>query len=304
MAWTKQGLVIPAPPPLDWASSHAALPVVRALEGDALEIYFSTRDERGRSHIAAASVDSGVPLDEPEYRQTPVLAPGPLGAFDDAGVTSACLVESNGRLYQYYSGWSLGVSVPFYFYVGCATSDDGGATFRRVSQSPLLERDDVDPFLTASPWVLIENGTWRMWYVSGTGWEVHHGRPTHRYHIKYAESSDGIRWTRKGHVCIDYRDRSEYAIARPCVLHECGRYRMWFSARGESYRLGYAESSDGLEWERDNGQAGLEPSPYGWDSEMIAYPCVLDRLDRRYVLYNGNGYGATGIGYASYEPGA
>ena len=31
-----------------------------------------------------------------------------------------------------------------------------------------------------------------MWYVSGTGWEMKEGQPRHRYHIKYAESSDGI----------------------------------------------------------------------------------------------------------------
>jgi hypothetical protein len=301
VAWKKQGLVIPAPPPLSWAASHAALPVVRPLEDDALELYFSTRDERGRSHIAAATVSSGAPLDAVHYRESPVLAPGPLGAFDDAGVTSACIVESEGRLYQYYSGWSLGVSVPFYFYVGCAISDDGGATFERVSSAPLLERDEFDPFLTASPWVLRENGTWRMWYVSGTGWELHDGRPRHRYHIKYAESSDGIDWRRTGQVCIDYGVASEYAIARPCVVHEDGRYRMWFSARGESYRLGYAESEDGLDWARDDDRAGVEPSPRGWDSEMVAYPCVFDRAGRRHLLYNGNGYGATGIGYAVSE---
>jgi hypothetical protein len=304
VSWTKQRLVIPAPPPLAWASSHAALPVVQALDGDGLKLYFSSRDAYGRSHIAAAEVVSGAALDELRYEREPVLAPGPLGTFDDAGVTSACIVDCDGRLYQYYSGWSLGVSVPFYFYVGCAISEDGGETFRKASQAPVLERDEVDPFLTASPWVLIENGVWRMWYVSGTGWELDEGSPKHRYHIKYAESSDGLRWRRTGHVCIDYRDPAEFAIARPCVLHEDGRYRMWFCARGESYRLGYAESADGLAWERHDERAGLEPSGEAWDSEMIAYPCVFDRLGERYLLYNGNGYGETGIGCAVSEPGA
>ncbi len=303
MGWAKQGLLIPAPPPLGWASSHAALPVVRRREGDGLELYFSSRDSRGRSHVAAAQVAGGAELEEVGYEEAPVIAPGPLGAFDDAGVTSACVVESEGRLYQYYSGWSLGVSVPFYFYVGCAISDDGGATFRKVSAAPVLERDEVDAFLTASPWVLIEDGVWRMWYVSGTGWELADGRPRHRYHIKYAESSDGLRWRRTGHVCIDYRDRDEYAIARPCLLREDGLYRMWFCSRGENYRLGYAESADGLDWERQDEPGGLEPSPDGWDSEMIAYPCVFDRGGTRYLLYNGNGYGATGIGCAVWEPG-
>lgn len=304
MIWKKQGLVVPAPPPMPWAASHASLPVVHEADDGLMRLFFSTRDEQGRSHVAAGDVratERG--LEVLAYAPEPVIAPGPLGAFDDAGATSASIVESSGRLYQYYSGWSLGVSVPFYFFVGCAISDDGGATFVKASRAPVLERDEVDPFLTASPWVLIEGGTWRMWYVSGTGWQLHEGRPRHRYHIKYAESSDGLQWHRQGHVCIDYRDEREYAIARPCVIRDGGLYRMWFSSRGDTYRLGYAESADGLSWERKDEEAGLEPSASGWDSEMIAYPCVFERDGARHLLYNGNGYGATGIGHAIAEPG-
>ena len=303
MRWTKKGLVVPAPPPLAWAASHAALPVVQPTAAEGLRLYFSSRDEHGRSHVAAAEVAPAGSLGEVSYKPGPVIVPGRLGTFDDAGVTSASIVEEDERLYQYYSGWSLGVSVPFYFYVGCTVSDDGGLTFQKVSESPLLGRNEVDPFLTASPWVLVENDTWRMWYVSGTGWEVVEGRPRHRYHIKYAESQDGLRWSRTGHVCIDYRDEEEFAIARPCVVRDEGLYRMWYCTRGESYRLGYAESEDGLVWERQDDEAGLEPSAEGWDSEMVAYPCVFDRHGKRYLLYNGNDYGATGLGYAVAEPG-
>jgi hypothetical protein len=296
--WEKRGVVVPAPPPLTWARSHAALAVPRNLPDGQTEVYFSTRDERGRSHVAKAVFPPGEELGQPDYSPSPVLQPGELGSFDDAGVTTSCLVDDGGRLYLYYSGWTRGVSVPFYFFVGCAASDDGGNTFARVSPSPILERNAVDPYLTASPWVLVENGVWRMWYVSGTGWELRGGEPVHRYHIKYAESRDGLSWDREGLVCIDYRDEAEYAIARPCVIPEADGYRMWFSARGETYQLGYAESRDGLSWDRLDEQAGLDSSPTGWDSEMLAYPVVFDRGGARHMLYNGNGYGATGIGAA------
>ena len=136
-----------------------------------------------------------------------------------------------------------------------------------------------------------------MWYVSGTGWE-NGAEPRHRYHLKYAESEDGVEWRRDGTVCIDYRDEGEYAIARPCVLRDGDRYRMWFCARGDAYRLGYAESADGIEWERSDEEAGIEPSDSGWDSEMVEYPWVFDHDGRCHMLYNGNGYGATGIGHA------
>jgi hypothetical protein len=296
--WKKAGVVVPAPPPLAWARSHAALPVPRSLSQGETELYFSTRDERGRSYVAKAVFAAGKDLTDPEYSPVPVLEPGQLGSFDDAGVTTSCLVEDGGRLYLYYSGWTRGVSVPFYFFVGCATSDDDGTSFARASLSPILERHAVDPYLTASPWVIVEDGVWRMWYVSGTGWAPTEETPVHHYHIKYAESRDGLSWQRDGVVCIDYRDEFEYAIARPCVVFDGGRYRMWFSSRGEAYRLGYAESLDGLSWDRRDDEAGLDPSPSGWDSEMVAYPVVFDRGGIRHMLYNGNGYGATGIGLA------
>ena len=90
------------------------------------------------------------------------------------------------------------------------------------------------------------------------------------------------------------RDADEYAIARPTVVRDGDRYRMWYCSRGPAYRLGYAESADGLTWDRRDDEAGLEPSPGGWDSEMICYPAVYEADGRRFLLYNGNGYGATG----------
>ncbi|MGZ4415275.1 MAG: hypothetical protein ACXVRZ_13025 [Gaiellaceae bacterium] len=299
MVWEKQGVVVPGPPPLEWARSHAALPVV-AVAGDACRLYFSARDERGRARIAAADgrlEDDRLVVEQ--YRQDPALDLGELGTFDDSGVTSSCIVERDGRTYLYYSGWSLGRSVPFYFFVGLAVSDDGGATFRRVSRSPILERNEVDPFLTASPWVIVENDLWRMWYVSCTGWTLVDEKPRHHYHIRYAESDDGVRWRRTGRVCIDFRDESEYAISRPCVVRDPDRYRMWFASRGAAYALGYAESEDGLEWLRSDAETALVPLPDGWDGEMQAYPLVFDdTMGRRHMLYNGNGFGATGIGHA------
>jgi hypothetical protein len=73
---------------------------------------------------------------------------------------------------------------------------------------------------------------------------------------------------------------------------------MWYSYRGESYRIGYAESDDGVRWVRKDGEVGIDVSLDGWDSEMIEYPFVFDHGGRRYMLYNGNSYGMTGIGLA------
>lgn len=295
--WIKKGLIFSPTQTYDWLQTHAALPVVDQ-DDDFWRVYFSSRDERGRAQIGFFEINFADPGKILRVSETPVIGLGPLGTFDDSGVTTSWIVNHEGKKYHYYSGWSVGVSVPFYFYIGLAVSDDRGETYRRVSSAPILDRNEVDPYLTASPCVLVEDGRWRMWYVSGTGWEMIDGRPRHYYHIKYAESFDGIHWTRDGVVCIDYESPQEYAIARPCVLKTGTIYRMWYSCRGESYRIGYAESADGIKWTRKDREGGITVSDTGWDSEMVEYPYVFEHRGEYYMLYNGNDYGKTGIGLA------
>ena len=131
-----------------------------------------------------------------------------------------------------------------------------------------------------------------MWYVSGTDWLPEDEGARHRYHIKYAESGDGVEWRATGLVCIDYRDATETSIARPCVVKDGSTYRMWYCSRGAAYRIGYAESSDGLAWTRMDDEVDVSPVAE-WDAEMQAYPFVFDSDNERHMLYNGNGFGAT-----------
>jgi hypothetical protein len=207
----------------------------------------------------------------------------------------------DGRAYWYYIGWNLGVTVPFRNAVGLAIADRSGV--RKMFAGPVLDRSRDEPYFTASVCVHRDSPTvWRMWYLCCTGWETaEDGRPRHHYHIRHAYSRDGIDWARDGRVCIDFRDASEYAISRPCVVRDDDLYRMWYSYRGAAYRIGYAESGDGLRWERKDELAGIGPSGSGWDANMVEYPFVFDHDGRRYMLYNGDDYGRTGFGLAVLE---
>src|SRR5215470_5465657 len=296
--WIKRGLLFDPQGRTDfWFVSHASLPVIWKISECSFRVYFSGRDKDNRAQIGYFDFD-------PAHRSVtaissgPVISCGALGTFDDRGTTSSCIVEFGGRLFQYYTGWNLGVTVPFYYAIGLAISEDGGNTFRKVSASPVLGRNFYDPYLCASPSILIENGLWRMWYVSGVRWSTENGQPKHFYHIKYAESLNGIEWRPTGKVCVDFKSPDEYAIGRPCVIHDAGRYRMWFCYRGAKYRIGYAESSNGLDWKRYDENAGIEPSGSGWDSDELAYPFVQRVGSELWMFYNGNGYGKSGIGLA------
>ena len=298
--WKKRGRLFEPAGQATWVGTHASLPTVLP-DADGSRVFVSSRDRDGRSHIGFCDIEWDPSPRVVRVSAQAVLSPGVLGAFDDAGVTPASLVRTPQGIFLYYTGWSLGVTVPFYLQAGLAVSRDG-EHFERMTHAPLLDRTTVDPFLTASPWVLHDGAMWRMWYVSGTGWEVVAGAPRHRYHVRYAESSDGLTWSRTGVVCLDYATPEEYAFGRPCVLFENGRFRMWFSVRGDRYRLGYAESDDGRVWIRDDELAGLDVSAGSWDSEMITYPVVFRRRGRLHMLYNGSGYGRTGFGLAEAPP--
>ncbi len=297
--WRKQGLLFEAPGVPEWMTSHAALPVSDQLATGDFVVYFSSRNSKGKAQIGRFEFDPAHSCTIRNLRAEPVLTLGPLGAFDDSGVTSSCVVSHGGKKYLYYSGWSLGVTVPFYLRVGLAASVDGGNTFQRVSDGPVLGQDASDPYLTASPCVLIEGATWRMWYVSCVKWSLDHdGKPKHHYLIRHAESPDGVRWGPDRPVCISFRSADEYAIGRPCVIKDAGIYRMWYCYRGSNYRIGYAESKDGIAWTRLDHLAGIEGTAGAWDSEMQAYPWVFSQRNQTFMMYNGNGYGKTGMGLA------
>lgn len=286
----------------EWAQTHAMMPCVLQQDEDNFLIFFSPRDQHNQSRPASIKLNMQTKTFT-EFSPKPLLELGDLGAFDDSGVMPTSLVKQGNQLYMYYNGWTLGKKIPFWSFNSVAVSRDNGATFEKLSKSPLvLFRDDIDPYSTFAPFVLCDNGLWQMWYVSCTKWTYEQGKPKHYYHIKHATSRDGIRWKRNGKVCIDFSSEYEYAIARPMVMKEDGIYKMWYSYRAtahvDTYRIGYAESDNGVDWQRMDNEVMLEPSASGWDSDMLCYAYVFDHHKERYMLYNGNGYGKTGVGLA------
>jgi len=84
---------------------------------------------------------------------------------------------------------------------------------------------------------------------------------------------------------------------------------MWYCYRSShdyrdgagAYRIGYAESVDGLDWIRMDDRHGLPVVEGGWESTMTCYPFVTEVDSRLLMFYNGNGFGRTGFGYAVFE---
>ena len=295
MRWRKLGLLFCARGQHPWMVSHASTPVAEVISGSLIRVYFSTRDAANRSSIAALVFDLQRPGEILDLAPAPLVGPGAPGWFDDSGASAGCLVRHGDRRLLYYVGWNLGVTVPWRNSIGLAVSQ-GGDGFAKHAPAPIMDRGPADPFSLSYPWVMLEGAVWRMWYGSNTSWGPR--KEDMRHVIKYAESDDGVSWRRSGLVALGLAGGTETALARPCVLRDASGYHLWFSHRGERYRIGYAQSADGLQWRRDDRRSGLDVSADGWDAEMVEYPCVFAAAGAHFMLYNGNGYGRTGFGLA------
>lgn len=296
MRWRKLGHVYVPDGSKPWARSHAANPVPEHIAANRYRIYFSARDGENRSSIGTIEVDLSEHIRVLSVSDEPVMRPGELAMFDDSGCSIGCMLAVGAKRYLYYMGWHLTVRVPWQNALGLAISEAPGKPFQRLSRFPIVPLDETDPYTISYPWVMIDDGRFRMWYGSNVAWGRQ--REDMRHLIKYAESADGIHWERRNVTAIDFGFPGEYAICKPCVVKDGATYKMWFCSRGDTYRIRYAESDDGVVWRRIGERDGIDVSAEGWDSEMIEYPCVFDHKGRRFLLYAGNGFGRTGFGIA------
>ena len=285
-----------------WMRSHASMPLPWRRPDGSTRVFHACRDDLNRASIGWVDLDAADPIRVTAVARRPALDLGAPGHFDDCGVYPACLVEREDRLWLYYNGRVSGARMPmFYTCVGLAESVDGGETFTRLFQAPVLGRDEVDPWMASSPCILREGGRYRMWYVSGLPWQEEAGGLVSRFHIKIAESDDGLHWVREGRVALDLGE-GELRLSRPCVVHEGGQYQMWFGVdAGQGFRLGHATSPDGLVWTRRDDELGLPPSVAAWDDRSRTNPWVFDVGGRRAMLVNGNAIGRDGFGIALEE---
>jgi predicted GH43/DUF377 family glycosyl hydrolase len=279
--------------------THAANPIAEHIADDLFRIYFSARDAENRSFISFVEIDLNNPARVLKVAEEPVLSPGELAMFDDSGCSIGCILRVGEKRFLYYMGWHLTVRVPWQNALGLAISQRPGSPFERYSTFPVVPLNEADPYTISYPWVLHEDGKFRMWYGSNVAWGSR--KEDMRHLIKYAESQDGIHWDRRNITAIDFGFADEYAICKPCVLKSNEGYEMWFCSRGDKYRIRYARSVDGIVWQRHDEEVGIDVSADGWDSDMIEYPCIFEHKGTRYMLYAGNGYGAAGMGLAVLE---
>ena len=302
--YKKSILIRPRDLNLKYIKSHVMVPSPLRISDRKYRIYFSSRNYKNQSLIFYFDLKIGKDVKILNISKKPVLNIGSLGSFDDNGVTPCSLVRKNKNvIYLYYIGWKPRSTTRYSLMPGLAISKDNGKNFKRYSRAPILNLTNREPYsILTGPYVLKIKKIWHMWYVSCEKW-VSPDIPI--YNIKYAHSKDGKSWIQKGKICLDTKP-DERAVARPVVYYKNNKFHMIYSyekRKGKlkqvpSYKIGYAISSNGLNWRRNDKFFNIQPSKKGWDSQMIAYGVLLETKKNTILMYNGNGYGKYAIGYA------
>lgn len=297
--------------------------------GDIHRMYYWGRSKEGHNAICTAEAPIGHPHD---WRGTGVaLTRQPDNPHNSVGPAAPMVVPVSETRWLMYVVAKGVIERPGYLNdtILAAESHDAGRTWKYIGETPLISRDrDYDRHGSASMCVLFSGGIFRMWYTAFQYRErdelpwfnhVKHGTtPQHIPYlgIAYAESSDGITWRKPlDQLAIAPRGDSiqpvEHWVAKPWVLQTApDAYRMWVSCIGATYRVHALNSRDGLSWEWDNVEgvpdlrgntddtSGLGP-PGAFDDKMRGYTCVIAHGNELRCWYTGNGYGASGMGYAS-----
>jgi len=297
--------------PRDWMQEYAQCPTPFVLNENILRVYISTRPPRGadRQYVSHPGY---VDLARDDISRVvgisahPLMPLGNTGTFDEFGIMPSSVVRKGNEVYAYYTGWTRMSSVPYTVGIGMAISRDGGESFEKPGEGPLLGLTLNEPYLANSPVVRVIGGRWHMWYLSGRKWLVCDGKPEIVFQIVHATSADGISWNRDGIPMVPTLSEDECQdIFMPFFLddqwHAIFAYRKPTGFRTDSaraYRLGYASSADLVTWNRDDSQVGIDVSPSGWDSQMMCSSQVIELDGRVLLFYCGNVFGREGFGAA------
>jgi|TARA_R110001583_G_scaffold179067_5_gene335589 hypothetical protein len=295
-SWSKLCLIY-APINIDeMISTHAsnALPIL--VSDDVYRIFFSGRDSENKSSVGWFDFDIVKKEILNVCDETFLSCKENNRKYYSHGISLGCFLNDGVDINVYFMAWQIEGNNHWRGDVG-RFSLDSRKKIKNVDDTPYMTSDKEDPISLSYPFILKDNGLFRMWYGSTISWDSPNGEMVHV--IKYATSMDGVTWNKHG-LAIPFQLGVAQAFSRPCVLKRSGTYHMWFSYRsgdGSTYRIGYASSTDAMNWKIDL-DSGVAPSIEGWDSEMVCYPYVFVHKEKVYMLYNGNSHGKTGIGLA------
>lgn len=276
----------------EWNMKYASVPFAKKIHSDVYRIFFSSRDSNNQSYGTYVDYDfKSFKLVNPPPAK-PIISKGKLGHFDDSGVTMSCYIDKLKSIY--YMGWYLPLKVPFSNQIGKLEFNSNNK-LSRSRITPILGKCELEPLSFGYPWVLKNDDSYQMWYDTTLKWKSN-SLKDYKFILRSAVSSDGEKWNKTYQQNFPLLE-NELSIARPCVIKEDGIYKMWCSInKSGKYKLCYAESQNGYNWNRKDKLIKWKGRKGSWESEEQSYPFLIQCRSKEFILYNGNAYGKSGFG--------
>ena len=305
MTWNSLGRVI-GPESLHPGFSNIAGAIGIPMD-QFLRVFFTSRvrESGGARFSVPFFIDLDLQSFQPISESQRIELPGVrLGSYRVHGVFPFSVFSlPDGTLLSLPTGWRRMSGVDVETGIGEMFSLDNGVTWQERGIGPRFAARLLEPHLVCDASYLQFQGDHLLAYAFGVDWkESAAGIPERRYLIAVnrAESYGGLT-NGDGRSAIPplYDDEVQ---AYPFLSIRHGRIEMVFSYRDRfefrsdpraSYKLGFASSSDGVSWERDDSQVAF--AHQSGDELMRCYPSTFRYGGREFLLYSGNGFGEAGV---------
>ena len=245
-------------------------------ENDRYRMDFSWRYKKA---LAVTFSDDGINWEEPQITLQNNLESG----WED-DINRNCVLKIDGKYKMWYTGQARG-----YSFIGYAESDDGLHFYRPLNEPVLISERAWEGFSVMNPCVLYENGIYKMWYAAGETYEPNV--------LAYAESTDGINWTKSKINPIFVADKEniyEQDRVGGCqvIKTEDMGYLMFYIGYEniDKARICVARSDNGITgWKKYEGNPIVSPDKGMWDEDACYKPSFLwNEETKQWMLwYNG-----------------
>jgi len=283
---------------VNWDQSGVSQPNI-IKDGSTYAMWFMGWDASDIWRIGYATSTYG--FNWTKYSGNPVLDVGSSGSWDAGSVYKPSVIKEGNTYKMWYQGYSSMSRI------GYATSTDG-INWTKHPNNPVLDLGSSgawDYHGVGEPTVIKDGTLYKMWYAGYDGWW---------WRIGYATSTDGINWTKYSNNPVLSEGAvgswEEGHVGTPSVIKDGSTYHMLYGSKDSSdiSRIGYATSSDGIQWTKSPNNPELNPGlgNQQWDNGDVAHPTFFkDNNEGVFkVFYRGmsedTGSGSSyGIGYAT-----
>ena len=295
----KLGLIYKHDEPNSWWNSHTMAPTAILINESIIRIFIGCWDKNKISRIGYIDVCAKNPLKIKNISKNSVLSIGADGSFDENGVFPGHANIFNGKVFLYYTGFQLGIKVRHFNFGGLAISHNEGKKFSKVSNVPILDRQNEGYIVRAGQSSIKLKKKFLSVYSAGSKWiEVNKKlRPVYDIYLQY--SKDGINYKKSGEKILENNLDIEHGLGRPQIIKLKKNYFIFYTRRmlNMKYNMGYATSNDLVNWKRID-DINLHHSNNSWDSNMIYFPSICETKEKVFLFYCGNNFGEEGIGVA------